>query len=83
LERTDFVTRASNLGEIVLAQPVEAIQGIKLFTGVIPGVACLLGALILFLFPLRGARLKEMQEKVLVLHQQKQQAFEEMEKAEA
>jgi GPH family glycoside/pentoside/hexuronide:cation symporter len=83
LERTNFVTRASNLGEIVLAQPAEAIMGIKLFTGVIPGVACLLGALILFLFPLRGARLKEMQEKVLILHQQKQQAFEEMEKAEA
>ena len=83
LEQTNFVTRASNLGEIVLAQPVEAIMGIKLFTGVIPGVACLLGALILFLFPLRGTRLKDMQEKVLVLHQQKQQAFEELEKAES
>ena len=81
LEKTAFITRASNLGEIVLAQPTEAIMGIKLFTGVIPGVACLLGAAILFLFPLRGQRLKDMQKEVLELHQQKQQAFKELEQA--
>lgn len=81
LERTNFVTRASNLGEIVLAQPPEAIFGIKLFAGIVPGVACLLGAAILFLFPLRGKRLKDMQKEVLELHQQKRQAFKEMEQA--
>ena len=81
LEQTNFVTRASNLGEIVLAQPVEAIMGIKLFTGVIPGVACLLGAAILFLFPLRGQHLKDVQKEVLELHQQKKQAFQELEQA--
>jgi GPH family glycoside/pentoside/hexuronide:cation symporter len=81
LEQTDFITRASNLGEIVLAQPAEAIMGIKLFTGVIPGVACLLGAAILFLFPLRGQHLKNVQKEVLELHQQKQQAFKELEQA--
>jgi GPH family glycoside/pentoside/hexuronide:cation symporter len=81
LEQTDFITRASNLGEIVLAQPAGAIMGIKLFTGVIPGVACLLGAAILFLFPLRGQRLKDVQKDVLELHQQKQQAFKELEQA--
>lgn len=41
LERTNFVTRASNLGEIFLDQPSEALLGIKIFSGVIPGLACI------------------------------------------
>jgi GPH family glycoside/pentoside/hexuronide:cation symporter len=73
LERTNFVTRASNLGEIFLDQPSEAIMGIKIFTGVIPGVACLLGALLLIWYPLRGDRLAEVKAKVLDLHQDKKQ----------
>ncbi len=73
LERTNFVTRASNLGEIFLDQPVEAIMGIKIFTGVIPGVACLLGALLLIWYPLRGDRLAEVKAKVLDLHRDKKQ----------
>ena len=73
LERTNFVTRASNLGEIFLNQPSEAIMGIKIFSGVIPGIACLLGALILVWYPLRGERLKEIQQRVLVLHHEKKQ----------
>ncbi len=76
LERTNFVTRASNLGEIFLDQPSEAIMGIKIFSGVIPGLACLLGALILVWYPLRGQRLKELQRKVLVLHQAKKQELD-------
>jgi len=78
LERTSFITRASNLGEIFLDQPAEAILGIKLFSGVIPGVACLLGALLLVWYPLRGKRLKEMQEKVLALHQEKREKLEKL-----
>jgi len=78
LERTSFITRASNLGEIFLDQPTEAILGIKLFSGVIPGVACLLGALLLVWYPLRGKRLKEMQEKVLALHQEKREKLEKL-----
>ncbi len=77
LERTSFVTRASNLGEIFLDQPDQAIMGIKIFSGVIPGVACLLGALILVWYPLRGERLKAIQEKVLVLHHEKKQKLDE------
>jgi len=83
LEMTDFITRASNEGEIILEQPAEAIMGIKIFAGVIPGVACLIGALILFWYPLRGKYLQKVQQDVLVLHHQKQQAFNEMEKGEA
>ena len=83
LELTNFITRASNEGEIILEQPAEAIMGIKIFAGVIPGAACLIGALILFWYPLRGKYLQKVQEDVLVLHQQKQQAYEEMEQGEA
>jgi GPH family glycoside/pentoside/hexuronide:cation symporter len=68
LERTNFVTRASNMGEIFLNQPPEAIFGIKVFAGIIPGAACLLGALLLVWYPLRGERLREIQAKVLALH---------------
>jgi GPH family glycoside/pentoside/hexuronide:cation symporter len=77
LERTNFVTRASNLGEIFLDQPDQAIMGIKIFSGIIPGVACLLGALILVWYPLRGERLKAIQEKVLALHHEKKQKLDE------
>jgi len=81
LERTNFINRASNAGEIFLNQPVEAIMGIKIFTGVIPGVACLLGAVILTWFPLRGKHLKEIQAKVLALHHQKKQQLDEVSSA--
>ncbi len=77
LEQTNFVTRASNLGEIFLDQPLEAIMGIKLFTGVIPGAACLLGALILIWYPLRGERLDTIKAKVLSLHHEKKQRLAE------
>lgn len=76
LEQTNFITRASNAGEIFLNQPVEAIMGIKIFAGVIPGTACLLGALLLIWYPLRGERLAEIQQKVLVLHKEKKEQFE-------
>lgn len=77
LEKTNFITRASNAGEIFLDQPANAIMGIKIFAGVIPGAACLLGALLLIRYPLRGERLADVQKKVLVLHKQKKQQFEE------
>jgi GPH family glycoside/pentoside/hexuronide:cation symporter len=79
LERTNFVTRASNAGEIFLNQPASALMGIKIFTGVIPGVACLLGALILVWYPLKGKYLKKVQDEVLVLHQEKKAALDQME----
>jgi glycoside/pentoside/hexuronide:cation symporter, GPH family len=76
LERTNFVTRASQMGETFLDQPAQAIMGIKIFSGVIPGVACLIGALLLVWYPLRKARLEEVQNKVLLLHHEKKQELE-------
>jgi glycoside/pentoside/hexuronide:cation symporter, GPH family len=77
LELTGFVTREQNLGRIFLDQPASAIFGMKVIAGLVPGLAMLLGALILFAFPLQGAYLKEVQEKVLVLHARKHEQLED------
>jgi GPH family glycoside/pentoside/hexuronide:cation symporter len=68
---THFITREENNGEIFLPQPAEAVLGIKIFIGLIPGIALLLGALILMWYPLRGARLAEQQQQILSLHAEK------------
>jgi glycoside/pentoside/hexuronide:cation symporter, GPH family len=51
-------------------------MGIKVFSGVLPGAACLLGALLLMWYPLRGAYLEEMQHKVLMMHHEKKGELE-------
>ena len=71
LEATKFVTREANQGEIFLNQPAEALFGIKALIGLIPGIAMLLGAIILRWYPLRGKYLQQMQADVLALHAQK------------
>jgi len=76
LESTNFVTREQNLGEIFLDQPTSAIWGIKAFVGLIPGVALLLGALILTRYPLRGDYLAQVKERMLALHADKHAKLE-------
>ncbi len=71
LEATHFVTRDANNGQIFLNQPDSAIFGIKVFTGLIPGIAMFLGALILVWFPLRGEKLEKIRKEVLEMHAQK------------
>jgi len=44
--------------------------------GLIPGVAMLLGALILTRYPLRGKHLVDMQQRVLELHAKKHAELE-------
>ena len=78
LEATAFVTRASNQGETFVNQPATAVFGIKAFIGIIPGVACLLGAFLLIFYPLRGEYLKKVQRNVLDLHAEKRAKLEEM-----
>lgn len=78
-----FVSSGQNGGQILLDQPASAILGIKILFGLIPGIAMLLGAAILFLYPLRGAYLKEIQEKVLVMHAEKHARLEAERKAGA
>ncbi len=71
LESADFITREANQGQIMLDQPASALWGIKVLAGLIPGVAMILGAIILQWYPLRGDYLKEVQQQVLDLHAQK------------
>ena len=78
LEATQFVTRASNQGETFVNQPASAIFGIKAFIGIIPGVACILGAILLIFYPLKGKYLKQVQEKVLEMHAEKAQKLLEL-----
>jgi GPH family glycoside/pentoside/hexuronide:cation symporter len=78
LEAAHFVTREANNNAIFLNQPAAAIFGIKTFIGLIPGIAMLLGALILFWFPLRGERLAKVQREVLELHARKKAEFDKM-----
>ncbi len=76
LEAAHFVSRGANNNEIFLNQPASAIFGIKVFIGLIPGIAMLVGALILFWFPLRGARLEKMQHDLLELHAKKKAEYD-------
>ena len=76
LEVTRFVTREANQGQVFLDQPAAALFGIRSLVGLIPGIAMLLGAIILIWFPLRGAYLEQMQEQVLALHAQKRAQLE-------
>jgi GPH family glycoside/pentoside/hexuronide:cation symporter len=80
LEAAHFVTREANNNVVFLNQPADAVFGIKVFVGLIPGIAMLLGALILFLFPLRGARLEKMQHDLLELHARKKAEYDQMAK---
>lgn len=77
LELTRFVTRQAGQGQITLGQPAGAIFGIKALVGLIPGVALILGAVILAWFPLRGPYLVRVQEQVLALHARKHARLEQ------
>ncbi|HOG45009.1 MAG TPA: MFS transporter [Anaerolineae bacterium] len=77
LEATHFVTREANQGQIFLNQPAEALFGIRVVMGLIPGVAMLLGALILAWYPLRGRYLEKVQRQVLDLHAWKHQQLQQ------
>ncbi len=81
LEMTGFMTRDANQGQIFLNQPPAALFGIRALIGLIPGVAMLLGAIILIWFPLRGKRLADMKGAVLALHAAKRQQLEKVQGA--
>lgn len=71
LEKTSFVTREANGGQIFLNQSASAVFGIKSLMGLIPGTALILGAVLLFWYPLRGKYLDNIKEKVLAMHAEK------------
>ena len=57
-------------------QPEPAMLMIRILIGLIPGVAALLEIMILMLYPLKSTYLKEIQEKVLVMHSEKKAKLE-------
>ncbi len=70
LEATGFITREANGGLPFLNQAESALRGIRLYSGLIPGFAYLIGAAILLLYPIRGAYKRELEEKILDLHEE-------------
>jgi GPH family glycoside/pentoside/hexuronide:cation symporter len=72
LEVTHFVTRDANGGKIFLNQPADALFGIKVLMGLIPGIALIIGALLLRWYPLQGTYLEKVKTELLELHAKKQ-----------
>ena len=79
LEQSGFITRAVNNGEILLSQPPAVLFGIRAIVGLIPGIAMLIGAVIMLFFPIRGQKLIDLKQKILVMHAEKKARLEVME----
>lgn len=82
LEQSGFITRAMNNGEIFLNQPESALFGIRSIVGLIPGIAMILGAVIMFFFPIKGDRLVELKEKIMAMHAEKKAELDRIEGTE-
>jgi GPH family glycoside/pentoside/hexuronide:cation symporter len=79
LEQSGFITRAMNQGQIFIDQPHAALFGIRTIVGLIPGLAMLVSAIILIFFPIKGERLAQLKEKILVMHNTKEAQLEKLE----
>jgi len=71
-----------NEGEIFLNQSASALFGIRSIVGLIPGLAMIVSAAILFFFPLKGERLIALKETILTMHADKAAKLAEMEGGE-
>jgi len=71
-----FLTSAT--GEIILPQPTSALLAIKALVGLIPGIVVLIGAIILIWYPLKGDYLKEVKQKILDIHAEKELKLKEL-----
>jgi GPH family glycoside/pentoside/hexuronide:cation symporter len=78
LETSGFVTREANNNTIFLDQNASALFGIRSIVGLIPGIALLIGAVILIWYPLKGNYLKQVKDKILVMHAEKHARYEAM-----
>jgi len=76
LETAGFITREAGGGQLTVDQPAAALFGIRMLVGLVPGIALLVGAALLFAYPLRGSYLQEVQDKVLALHGRKRAQLE-------
>lgn len=67
---------------MVDAQPEAVFIAIRIFIGLIPGLCLLIAAAILQLYPLKGEYWQEVQEKVLIMHEEKSNKLAEIEREE-
>ncbi|MFW5713407.1 MAG: MFS transporter [Brevefilum sp.] len=72
LEMSNFITREQNLGEIFLDQSESALFGIRSIVGLLPGIAMLIGILMLILYPLKGEYMAQVRSRVQSLHREKE-----------
>jgi GPH family glycoside/pentoside/hexuronide:cation symporter len=75
LEISGFVTREQNLGQIFLNQSDTALLGIRSIVGLLPGVAMVIGIVVLIFYPLKGEYMDEVREQVQALHRQKEAQY--------
>ncbi len=68
LEAFGFVKNAT-------IQTPDAIFGIKLLYFIVPAIVLLIGLMFLYFYPLHGERLKELEEKLAIIHQEKKEKF--------
>jgi len=80
LPMSGFITREANNNMIMLDQTPAALFAIRALVGLIPGIALLIGALILVWYPLRGAYLKQIKDTILKMHAEKHTKYEAMQK---
>jgi GPH family glycoside/pentoside/hexuronide:cation symporter len=76
LELARFVPRGENLGQLFPDQPESALWGIRSLTGLIPGLALILGAVVMIWYPLRGRYLAQMKKELGALHATKRAEWE-------
>ncbi len=79
LEESGFITRAMNQGGIFLDQGESTLFGIRAIVGLIPGLAMVLGVLILAFFPIQGEKLMKLKERILEMHAEKESELAQME----
>jgi GPH family glycoside/pentoside/hexuronide:cation symporter len=79
LEQTGFITRAMNFGQIYLDQPASALFGIRSIVGLIPGLAMLIGVVIMFYFPIQGERLVQLKQTIMEMHSEKEEKLAQIE----
>jgi GPH family glycoside/pentoside/hexuronide:cation symporter len=75
LEMSGFVTREQNLGQIFLNQADSALFGIRSIVGLLPGIAMLIGIVMLIFYPLKGKYMDEVRQKVQALHRKKEAEY--------
>jgi GPH family glycoside/pentoside/hexuronide:cation symporter len=73
-----FIPRSGTPPVPHLPQPATAILAIRLFIGLIPGIALILASLILIWYPLKGEHWADIQRKILILHEEKAQKLKEL-----